>query len=93
MFQKLFRRKEVIGLDNLKQVTLYLHRNPIHHGYAVDIHDDAWTSYRSVLSAQQTSLERKKVLEWFDGQSSFQQVHEDYIDGWRNTREWLLEET
>ncbi|MEM1325285.1 MAG: hypothetical protein AAGI23_04985 [Bacteroidota bacterium] len=91
LFQKIFRRKPVEGLDNLRQVTLYLHRNPIHHGYAIDMGDESWSSYRSFLSRQSTSLERQEVLGWFDGVIPFQQTHEQYVDEWRHTKQWLIE--
>ncbi|MEM9888616.1 MAG: hypothetical protein AAF849_22155 [Bacteroidota bacterium] len=92
LFQKLFRRKRVDDLNYQKQLVLYLHRNYIHHGYAVDLSDDNWTSYNSMRSDRPTSLARQEVLHWFGGSANFQQVHERYADEWSGTQKWKIEE-
>ncbi|MEM6516827.1 MAG: hypothetical protein AAF688_11640 [Bacteroidota bacterium] len=92
MFQKLFRRKRVEHSDYKKQLVLYLHRNYVHHGYAVDLSDDNWTSYNSILSDRPSSLARQEVLKWFNGKANFQNVHEQYTDEWRGIQKWNIEE-
>jgi len=92
LFQKLYRRKVVEHIDYQRQLVLYLHRNYIHHGYAVDLSDENWTSYHSMLTESKTDLKRTEVLNWFGGKDSFRKIHEQYVDDWRESQKWMIEE-
>jgi REP element-mobilizing transposase RayT len=50
LFERAFKRKLINDNEYLKQVVLYIHNNPIHHGIVLDLNDYPWSSYRSGIS-------------------------------------------
>ncbi|MGB0861371.1 MAG: transposase [Saprospiraceae bacterium] len=93
LFQKHFRRKEVgTTIENFKQLEMYIHRNPIHHGTAINLEDSEWTSYYSFFVNEKSSLKRTEVLEWFDGIENFKLEHEKYTDDWKDDQKWRIED-
>lgn len=92
LLQTRFRRKEVHGQQNCKNVVIYLHRNAIHHRLCAELGDFPWDSYNSLLSNSQTSLNRKTVFQWFDGKESFLKCHLDNVKNWRSQQLYIIEE-
>lgn len=48
LFIKNFKRKEVRSDDYLKQLILYIHLNPLKHGFTKHTDDWSWTSYHDL---------------------------------------------
>ncbi len=71
LFERPFRRVEVIGAAYFKNVVAYIHRNPQHHGFVDDFREWPYSSYDVVLSDKSTRLQRDVVLEWFGGPQEF----------------------
>lgn len=92
LLQKKFRRKHLSTELDCIQLTKYIHRNPIHHGTAVNLSDSEWTSYHSILSTEKTNLKREKVLEWFKDREHFKSEHEKYTNDWKNGEHWIIED-
>lgn len=92
LFQKKFKRKLLETTDDFRQMVLYIHRNPIHHGMAVSLEESSWTSYPSFFSKKATTLKREAVLEWFDDLETFKATHERYTDDWRDMQRWCIED-
>jgi REP element-mobilizing transposase RayT len=92
LFQKLFRRKQVLEFKYLYNLILYIHRNPIHHERALDMMGWFWSSYPSYLSVKKTALKRETVLGWFDGLDNFIKVHESKTEDWYNGRNYIIED-
>lgn len=85
MFERPFRRKFVNSERHFRQLVLYIHSNPEHHGFTDNYKDYPWSSYGSIISAKPTKLQRNQVLGWFDGQGNFvdthrQKINFDFID-------------
>lgn len=76
LFERRFKRKRIESLDYLQQVIVYIHNNPVHHGFTERADDYAWSSFGSYLSNKPTKLLRAEVLQWFDTISNFVYVHE-----------------
>jgi hypothetical protein len=57
------------------RLVVYIHLNPVRHGF-VDA-PDGWpfSSYRTLLTTGPTRLERELVLDWFGGQEAFVSAH------------------
>ena len=92
LFQKLFRRKEVHGINNCKNVTIYIHRNAIHHGLCLELDDFPWSSYPNLLADTPTSLKRKTVLQWFDGKEAFLKLHLENVQNWKKRELYVMED-
>lgn len=75
LFRKNFRRLKIENDLYLKQVVLYIHRNPSHHGYKVDYHDYPWSSYSRLLEEKISKLRKSEVMGWFEDRKGFIEMH------------------
>jgi putative transposase len=87
LFERPFKRKLIDNEYYLRQVILYIHNNPIHHGFCSHPLEYTWSSYHTCTSVKPTKLKRAEVIEWFNDRSNFKLVHEqeierDKIEGW-----------
>ena len=80
LFQHPFKRKLIDNEHYLKQVILYIHNNPIHHGFCSHPIEYPWSSYLTYISVKPTRLKREEVLGWFDSEANFRQVHNEKIE-------------
>lgn len=80
LFQKKFKRKEVTHLSYFQNLIIYIHSNPIFHGFTSGMRDWAFTSYQTILSIAPTSLNRTAVIEWFDSVKNFEFCHQQAVD-------------
>jgi len=77
LFQHPFKRKLITNERYLKQVILYIHNNPVHHGFCSHPIEYPWSSYLSCVSIKATKLKRETVLGWFDSQANFLAMHRE----------------
>jgi REP element-mobilizing transposase RayT len=80
LFERPFKRKLIDNEHYLKQVILYIHNNPVHHGFCSHPLEYPWSSYLTCISVKPTRLKREAVLGWFDSEANFRLVHEDKIE-------------
>lgn len=80
LFERPFRRKLVDSERYFRQLVVYIHSNPVHHGFTDNYKDYPWSSYGTIVSAESTNLQRIQVLDWFDGQSNFVEAHRQIVD-------------
>lgn len=78
LFEKPFERKMVEDENYLKQLILYIHNNPKHHGLVENIEDYKWSSYPTMLAESPTKIQRGKVLAYFDDRENFALCHKNY---------------
>jgi putative transposase len=76
LFRKNFKRIIINNEHYLKQVVLYIHKNPKHHGYRIDFKEYPWSSYRRILDKRITKIKREEVTNWFGGRNTFIAEHE-----------------
>lgn len=91
LFQRPFKRKPVEDENYLRQVILYIHNNPVHHGFTHTPEDYPWSSYHTCLSDRHTKLRRSEVMDYFESKANFKAVHQDYAD-YRTMEVWLEDE-
>ncbi len=84
LFEKNFHRKHIATEDYLKQVLLYIHHNPVHHGFCDHPSEYPWSSYLSCVSIKPTHLHRDAVIGWFDDLGNFNYCHDEFtrIEKW-----------
>ena len=80
LFQRPFKRKPIDDEDYLQRVIIYIHSNPVHHGFVNHLTEYPWSSYQTCLSPKPTKLQRKTVLDWFGSADNFKDVHHDHFD-------------
>ena len=75
LFRKNFKRKKINNLEYLKQVVIYIHRNPEHHGITNNFSDYPWSSYNRILEDKITKLKKEEVIGWFEDKQNFISCH------------------
>jgi REP element-mobilizing transposase RayT len=80
LFERRFKRKIINDERYFKRMILYIHNNPVHHGFCSDPLEYPWSSYLTCLSLKPTRLHREAVLGWFDSKAEFKLVHAEKVD-------------
>ena len=80
LFERPFKRKHIDDEDYLQTVVVYIHNNPVKHGFTNDVADWPWSSYNSCLSTEPTKLKRKEVIEMFDDVDNFKYLHQQKVE-------------
>ena len=80
LFERPFKRKSIDNKQYLKNVLLYIHNNPVHHGFTNSPSDYPWSSYLTCVSIKTTKLQREQVIGWFDNEANFKSYHNRKLD-------------
>jgi len=75
LFQRAFKRKLIDNEFYLRQVVVYIHNNPVHHGFKKKMTDYPWTSFFPLLSEDPGILRQEDVLNWFGNKQHFIAAH------------------
>ena len=75
LFERPFHRKIITSDPHFRNMVIYIHTNPVHHGFTDNFKDYPWSSYGSIISAKPTKLSREKVIGWFDDKANFIETH------------------
>ena len=75
LFERPFRKKQANSKNYLIQVLLYIHNNPVRHGFVKKIEDYKWSSYQSYFSKQEIELDIKEAISWFDDLENLMYIH------------------
>ncbi len=75
LFQEHFGRKRITEEEFLRKSIIYIHKNPLKHSVQNDFENYPYSSYRSIISRNDTQLKRNVVLDWFDGVENFIACH------------------
>lgn len=76
LFESNFRRKLINSDKYFKSLVIYIHNNPVHHGFCENIIDYPWSSYFTCISFKETKLKRKTVMGWFNNLGEFKELHQ-----------------
>jgi len=79
LFEKHFKRIKLVNDNYLKQLIIYIHTNPKHH-LNMNFEDYMFSSYQSILSQQETKIDRDEVLTLFDDIQNFRFCHKNKND-------------
>jgi len=75
LFERPFSRKPVDSEAYLKKLIIYIHNNPVHHGFCSHPEDYRWSSYLDFLNENPTIVEREKVIALFGNVVDFTLMH------------------
>jgi len=76
LFESTFDRKLVNHKKYFKNMIIYIHQNPIKHGFADHILDYPWRSYLSIQTNKPTRLKRETVISEFGSIDFFKRNHD-----------------
>jgi REP element-mobilizing transposase RayT len=80
LFERRFKRKHINHERYFKRMVLYIHNNPVHHGFCSHPIEYPWSSYLTCVSIKPTRLKRDSVLGWFDSEANFKLLHNEEIE-------------
>jgi REP element-mobilizing transposase RayT len=80
LFSKNYERKEVTSEKYFTNLIVYIHNNPIKHGFAEHTLDYPWTSYISIKSEAPSIIKRNEVIRYFGGVNNFEFMHDKTTD-------------
>jgi len=80
LFERPFKRKYIDTRDYLRRIVVYIHCNPVHHGFCSHPIEYPWSSYLTCTSDKATKLKRDEVLAWFGGKLEYEHWHQQKID-------------
>jgi putative transposase len=79
LFERPFKRKLIENEEYLKRVVVYIHNNPVHHGFCNHPVEYGWSSYLTCVSKKPTKTKRKSVLNWFEREDMFELAHNELL--------------
>jgi REP element-mobilizing transposase RayT len=88
LFERPFNRKLIDNDRYLQRVVLYIHNNPVHHGFCSHPLEYPWSSYLTCISLKPTKLKREKTLGWFDNEANFKHMHNEKVET-EKIEKWL----
>jgi putative transposase len=80
LFQKNYERKEVNHDRYFTNLVVYIHTNPVRHGFVDHILDYPWTSHLILKADTPTKLNRNEVVRYFNDMQNFEYMHTKPID-------------
>ncbi len=80
LFMQNFKRKLIDSDNYFKQLVIYIHLNPVHHGFVKYLKNWKFSSFNSYFSSKETKLKRNEVFNWFDGEENFRKSHKEEFD-------------
>jgi putative transposase len=67
LFSQNFKKKEIDSIEYLRSVTLYIHQNPVKHGYVDKIDKWKYSSYKETISGKSIYCQgNTEMIEWFN---------------------------
>ncbi|MEL6945697.1 MAG: hypothetical protein AAFO82_23830, partial [Bacteroidota bacterium] len=84
LFQEKFKRIKILNDTSILNKIVYIHHNPIHHGFTAVYEDWRYSSFNAYLSQKKTKIARKYVFNWLGdgdlntGKEIFLDFHKDY---------------
>ena len=88
LFERPFKRKVIDNETYLKNLVVYIHNNPVHHGFCEHPLEYPWSSYLSCFSESPTMILREKVISWFGDEEKFRLAHKS-ASGTKWMEDWL----
>ncbi|MCP9291571.1 hypothetical protein [Gracilimonas sediminicola] len=75
LFMSNFRRKLIESDEYFVRLFVYIHNNPIHHGFTDDLNDWPFSSWHAYISKKRTGIRTEEALEWFGDIDSLKAIH------------------
>jgi len=80
LFERPFKRKLIDNRAYFKRCLIYVHQNPVKHGFVERLSDYRYTSFNTILSEKATLLKKQKVLSLFENLTDFHLAHAELVN-------------
>ncbi len=75
LFQRPFGRIPVDSDGYFGYLVVYIHQNPLKHGFVDDYRDWPYSSYHALAGDRTSRIDRVTVLDWMGGRAGFEMAH------------------
>ncbi len=75
LFERPFRRKLVDSEAYRNRLLVYVHNNPVIHGFCRHPLEYSWTSYINYMKDNPSEMQREVIEDWFGGKANFKYMH------------------
>ena len=75
LFSKNFERIGITNERYYSNMIVYIHNNPVKHGFVDQAIDYPWSSYLTVVSTKNTKLKRDEVIKYFKNIENYKSMH------------------
>ncbi|MCY1720486.1 hypothetical protein OU798_09050 [Prolixibacteraceae bacterium Z1-6] len=80
LFCQSINRNQITSEEYLQMCKVYIHNNPVKHGFCNSPGNWKYSSYNSILSDRPTRVKREDVLSWFEVKKNFIDYHQLNVD-------------
>ncbi len=80
LFIPTFKREEITRDNYFTNIILYIHTNPVHHGFVKSIVDWPWSSYQLIRDGSPSFIKGDEVIAWFGNRTEYEKIHLQPID-------------
>jgi REP element-mobilizing transposase RayT len=80
LFCQSINRNLITSEKYLQMGIVYIHNNPVKHGFCSSPEKWKYSSYLSILSERPTKVKRDEVLSWFENKENFIDYHNTCAD-------------
>ncbi len=81
LFMNRFKRKHIDSDKYYTQLMIYIHNNPVNHGFVKSPSDWPYSSWHQYLDSKNSDPSIQKGKQWFASQSDFVNAHLDSSEG------------
>ena len=74
-----FRRKMIDSNEYFIRLVVYIHNNPVHHGFVKSPGNWKYSSWTSYLTTMQTLIRKEEGISWFGGEKQFLEIHKSLL--------------
>ena len=76
LFQRPFKRIIVDSETYLRQLIIYIHNNPVKHGFVSSPDQWSFSSYNSIVTGKKSLINNQMILSLFDDLPNFKAIHQ-----------------
>jgi REP element-mobilizing transposase RayT len=80
LFERPFKRILVQDESYFKQLILYIHNNPVKHGFTSTAGEYSWSTYNEIISSKPTNISRDKTIGLFNDHANFIFCHRNIFE-------------
>lgn len=77
LLQRPFQRIKMSSKSYLRKLVIYIHQNPVRHGFVDNILEYPWSSYSALINPATHYPEKEELLHWFGGPNKFEEQHQN----------------
>lgn len=80
LFERAFKRKKIENREYFKRCLIYIHQNPIKHGFVIDIREYRYTSFNRIFGNEINNIKKSTVLKIFDDIENYNLCHQRMVE-------------